>query len=69
MRLPILQKTPALQPNELSDVTAQAVADLLRELKDSEGELGLRIEAHGELRQRGQHSTVIVTVPVASASR
>jgi hypothetical protein len=34
------------------------------ELKDSEGELGLRIEAHGELRQRGQHSTVIVTLPV-----
>lgn len=43
------------------------VADLLRELKDSEGELGLRIEAHGELRQRGQHSTVIVTLPVRRA--
>jgi hypothetical protein len=40
------------------------LADLLRELKDNEGELGLRIEAHGELRRRAQHSTVIVTLPV-----
>jgi hypothetical protein len=40
------------------------VADLLRDLKDSDGELGLRIEAHGDLRVRGQHSTVIVTLPV-----
>ena len=40
------------------------LAELLRDLKDSEGELGLRIEAHGDLRQRGQHSTVIVTLPV-----
>jgi len=31
MRLPTLQKTPALQPHELTDVTAQAVADLMRE--------------------------------------
>ncbi|WP_439518240.1 hypothetical protein [Hydrogenophaga sp.] len=49
------------------------VADLLREFKDGDGEIGLRIEAHGNLRSRGQHSTVIVTVPVrhaaASASR
>lgn len=49
------------------------VADLLRDLKDSDGELGLRIEAHGDLRVRGQHSTVMVTLPVghqrASASR
>lgn len=49
------------------------VADLLRDLKESDGELGLRIEAHGELRQRGDHSTVIVTLPVrrmsAAASR
>lgn len=40
------------------------VADLLRDIQDSDGELGLRIEAHGELRARGQHSTVIVTLPV-----
>jgi len=49
------------------------VAELLREFKDSDGELGLRIEAHGDLRERRQHSTVIVTLPVrqqpASASR
>ncbi len=45
------------------------VAELLRELREGDGELGLRIEAHGDLRARGQHSTVIVTVPVASASR
>lgn len=31
MRLPTLQKTPALQPHELSDITTEAVADLLRE--------------------------------------
>ncbi len=40
------------------------VADLLRGLADGGGELGLRIEARGDLRARGQHSTVIVTVPV-----
>jgi hypothetical protein len=40
------------------------VTELLRDLQDSDGELGLRIEAHGELRERGQHSTVIVTLPV-----
>lgn len=40
------------------------VTELLRDLQDSDGELGLRIEAHGELRARGQHSTVIVTLPV-----
>lgn len=40
------------------------VAELLRDLKDHDGELGLRIEAHGDLRARGEHSTVIVTVPV-----
>jgi integrase len=31
MRLPVLQKIPALQPTELSDVTQRAVEDLLRE--------------------------------------
>ncbi len=31
MRLPVLQKVPALQPTELSDVTRRAVEDLLRE--------------------------------------
>ncbi|PQA78370.1 site-specific integrase [Rhodoferax sp. TS-BS-61-7] len=31
MRLPALQKIPALQPTELSDVTQRAVNDLLRE--------------------------------------
>lgn len=40
------------------------VTELLRDLQDSDGELGLRIEAHGDLRERGQHSTVIVTLPV-----
>jgi hypothetical protein len=44
------------------------VADLLRDLKDSDGELGLRIEAHGELHQRSNHSTVIVTLPVRRMS-
>lgn len=31
MRLPVLQKIPALQPTQLSDVTQRAVEDLLRE--------------------------------------
>jgi integrase len=31
MRLPVLRKSPALQPHELSDVTAHAVEELLRE--------------------------------------
>lgn len=39
------------------------VAELLRSLPEG-GELGLRIEAHGDLRERAQHSTVIVTLPV-----
>ena len=42
MRLPILQKTPALQPHELSDVTAQAVADLLREGESLNTQLSYR---------------------------
>lgn len=39
------------------------VAALLAELDGTHGELGLRIEAHGDLRDRRQHSTVIVTMP------
>lgn len=40
------------------------VADLLAELKGPRGELGLRIEAHGDVRKPGDHSTVVVTLPV-----
>ncbi|MFC5605594.1 hypothetical protein [Variovorax soli] len=40
-----------------------SVADLLAELDRTQGELGLRIEAHGDLRDRRQHSTVIITMP------
>lgn len=40
------------------------VAGLVQELRHHEGELGLRIEAHGDVRERNQHSTVVVTVPV-----
>ena len=43
------------------------VAELLVDLDGGEGQLGLRIEAHGSLRELGQHSTVIVTVPVRRA--
>jgi len=43
------------------------VADLLADLEGAEGQLGLRIEAHGDLHERGAHSTVIVTVPVRRA--
>ena len=39
------------------------VADLLSDIDGNEGQLGLRIEAHGELRDRSQHSTVIITMP------
>ncbi len=39
------------------------VAGLLVDLDSSGGELGLRIEAHGELRDSRQHSTVIITMP------
>lgn len=42
MRLPTLQKTPALQPNELSDVTSQAIADLLREGESINTQLSYR---------------------------
>ena len=39
------------------------VAGLLADLDGTEGELGLRIEAHGDLREPRQHSTVIITMP------
>ena len=43
------------------------VAHLLAELEGLQGELGLRIEAHGDLRWPAEHSTVVVTVPVGRA--
>ena len=43
------------------------VGALLAWLEGASGELGLRIEAHGDLRERGQHSTVIITLPVRRA--
>jgi hypothetical protein len=48
---------------------AVPVAQLLAELAGMPGELGLRIEAHGDLRQPRDHSTVIVTVPVGPGER
>lgn len=45
------------------------VAHLYTELTGPQGELGLRIEAHGDLRRPGEHSTVIVTVPVGPSER
>ncbi|MDM0045867.1 hypothetical protein QTH91_15370 [Variovorax dokdonensis] len=44
------------------------VADLLERMDSSEGQLGLRIEAQGELHDLRQHSTVIVTLPVRRRS-
>lgn len=44
------------------------VADLLAGLESREGELGLRIEAQGDPRDRAQHSTVIITMPVRMPS-
>lgn len=43
------------------------VAHLLAELEGLQGELGLRIEAHGDLRKLSEHSTVVVTLPVGKA--
>lgn len=40
------------------------VALPLAGLDGPQGELGLRIEAHGDLRKPGEHSTVLVTLPV-----
>jgi hypothetical protein len=40
------------------------VGALLRELGGPGGEIGLRIEAHGDPRLPAQHSTVVVIVPV-----
>ncbi len=48
---------------------AVPVAHLLTELAGAQGELGLRIEAHGDLHQPRDHSTVIVTVPVGQGAR
>jgi hypothetical protein len=47
---------------------AVPVAGLLADLGGPRGELGLRIEAHGDLRDRGEHSTVVVTLPVRPAA-
>ena len=44
------------------------VADLLADIDGPRGQLGLRIEAHGDLRERGEHSTVVVTLPVGQAA-
>lgn len=43
------------------------VALPLAELEGPQGELGLRIEAHGDLRKPGEHSTVLVSLPVGRA--
>lgn len=48
---------------------AVPVAHLLAEWAGAQGELGLRIEAHGDLRRPADHSTVIVTVPVGQGAR
>lgn len=45
------------------------VAQLLAELEGSQGEIGLRVEAHGDLRRPGEHSTVVVTLPVGRAAK
>lgn len=47
---------------------AVPVAHLLAELDGTQGEVGLRIEAHGDLRRAADHSTVIVTVPVGQGA-
>jgi hypothetical protein len=43
------------------------LADVLPALDGRPGELGLRIEAHGDLLDRAEHSTVVVTLPVGRA--
>jgi hypothetical protein len=48
---------------------AVPVAHLFAEFMGRQGELGLRIEAHGDLRQPSEHSTVLVTVPVGREAR
>ncbi len=41
------------------------VGHLLTELDGPRGELGLRIEAHGDPRKPADHSTVVVTLPLS----
>lgn len=45
------------------------VAGLLTELEGPQGELGLRIEAHGNPRVLTEHSTVVITVPVGGEDK
>lgn len=45
------------------------VAALLADLEGPQGELGLRIEAHGDPRVLTEHSTVVVIVPVGGEDR
>ncbi|MBX3608996.1 MAG: hypothetical protein KF871_03800 [Hydrogenophaga sp.] len=48
---------------------ALPVSDLLADLQGPHGELGLRIEAHGDPRELREHSTVVVVVPVGGEDR
>jgi len=65
----LLRKVVACGPRDAGSWDCVVpVADVLAHLEGPQGELGLRIEAHGDLRERAEHSTVIVTLPVRSAN-
>lgn len=67
MRLPILQRTPALQPHELSDVTAQAVADLLREGESLNTQLSYRSALRYWAAWYGIRYGVQISLPLPAA--
>ena len=67
MRLPILQKIPALQPTELNDVTQRAVDELLREGESQNTLVSYRSALRYWAAWYGLRYGAMVQLPVATA--
>ncbi|MBP9738046.1 MAG: site-specific integrase [Rhodoferax sp.] len=66
MRLPVLQKIPALQPTELSDVTQRAVEELLREGESQNTLTSYRSALRYWAAWYGLRYGVMIKLPVAT---
>ncbi|MBT3066613.1 tyrosine-type recombinase/integrase [Rhodoferax sp. U11-2br] len=66
MRLPVLQKIPALQPTELSDVTERAVEELLREGESQNTLMSYRSALRYWAAWYGLRYGVMIQLPVAT---
>lgn len=66
MRLPVLQKIPALQPTELSDITQRAVEELLREGESQNTLMSYRSALRYWAAWYGLRYGAMVQLPVAT---